>query len=57
MTAALWIIAVCALVWTVNMLFKGWLAWLVARYRYHPAESRPRWVVLLGQLLDGGRFS
>lgn len=54
LTIPLWIIAVCAVIWTVRMLLNAAVGWLALRYHHYTHRPAPvRW---LGGLLDGGRW-
>jgi hypothetical protein len=53
-TMPLWIIAICALIWTARMLLTGVLLWLARRYQHWPTPPLP--VRVLGAIIDGGRW-
>lgn len=43
---AIWIIAICAVIWTLRMLLNEALTWVAVRYRY---SKPPKWLrVVLG---------
>ena len=50
MLIPLWIIAVCALLWTLRMVTTEWLGWISNRYAY---TSPPAWVTFVARVLSG----